>query len=226
MIDVREEKLLAKHAAKLKQLFGPPPVLSSEDPGRFDQLLADLMACFTPADFLEQTLIWELAVLTWEMARGTRHKTLAIERKFCQHLEFQVKRSKALAEAKASNAGGLAEANRAPLNDLQRLHNIQDNMESLVQDVDKILDRAPTEREHAFALERTIDYYERLDDRLGIATRRRNAVLEQFEMYRTGLGQQMREAANKIIEVEYREVKEQETQVVAPPVAPSGEGTP
>ena len=69
MIDVREEKLLAKHAAKLKQLFGPPPVLSSEDPGRFDQLLADLMACFTPADFLEQYPVRLLAV-SWANTAG------------------------------------------------------------------------------------------------------------------------------------------------------------
>jgi len=118
MIDEHKEKLLAKHADKLKHLFGPPPVLTSEDPDRFDQLLADLMNCFMPEDFLEQTLIWELAVLTWEMARATRHKTLAIERKFRAHLELQALRRKAQVEHKDIDAGGLAAANREAVNSI------------------------------------------------------------------------------------------------------------
>ncbi len=226
MSDEEKENPTAEHVAELKQLFGPPPVLSSENPDHFDQVLAKLMACFMPKDFMEQTLIWELGTTTWDAARLARHKTLAIEHKLRQRLAFQVTRSKAAAEHKAAIAREFAAANREPRNEVDRMDALEEIVESSVPDVDRILDRAAAEREQAFALEQAIDYYERLDDRLGIAIARRNDILELFEMYRGGLGQQLRKASDKVIDVEYSELEAREEQVAAPPVAPSDAGTP
>lgn len=226
MLNEHNEELLAQHAAKLKQLFGPAPVLSSENPDLFDELLVKLLKCFTPEDFLLQTLTWELAVQNWEIARGTRHKTLVIERRFRQRLKFQEQRAKLLAKRKAGIVAAPAAANGERVSDGQRLVEIRANIESLVDDADEILDRAPAEQEHAWALERSMNYYERLDDRVGIAIRRRNAVLEQFEIYRTGLGQRLRQAADAVIEAEYKELPTPEAHVLAPPVVPNDGDTP
>jgi hypothetical protein len=221
----KESEKVTKIGAEMKTLFGSP-ILSSENSDHFDQVLASLMACFMPADFMEQTLIWELTVSTWDAARLTRHKTSAIERKFRQRLEFQVKRSKTMAEQKAAIARELGVANRKSCNELERIDALEEIVDNAVEDVDRILDRAATEREHAFALEQTVDYYERLDNRLGIALRRRNEALELFEIYREGLGQQLRKVSDQIIEVECCEVEVPEGQVAAPTVAPSDPGTP
>ena len=47
--------------------------------------------------------------------------------------------------------------------------------------------QSPTEFDHADALERGIDYAERLDKLLNAATARRDDVLRQLERYRDGL---------------------------------------
>jgi hypothetical protein len=95
--------------------------------------------------------------------------------------------------------------------------------ETGVEDVDAILDRATAEREQAIAFEQTFTYYERLDDRYGVALRRRNELLELFEIYRVGLGQQLRLASDQVVEGEFKEVKTPE--IAAPSVTPSAELT-
>ena len=61
MADQQQENLATKAVTTLLRLFGPAPVLSSEDRAQFDQVLESLITCFLPKDFMEQTLVWELA---------------------------------------------------------------------------------------------------------------------------------------------------------------------
>jgi len=93
MYDLQKRSNVA-NLAELRELLGPPPVLSTENAKAYDEIATRLMECLAPADFLEQLLIKQLADCTWEIMRYTRHKTLAIERKFQQHREFQVKHAK------------------------------------------------------------------------------------------------------------------------------------
>jgi hypothetical protein len=48
----------------------------------------------------EQSYLWHVAVLIWEIVRLTRHKTLAIERRFRQRLASEADRTKLTAEGK------------------------------------------------------------------------------------------------------------------------------
>jgi hypothetical protein len=80
---------------------------------------------------------------------------------------------------------------------------------------DAILKRAPSELDHAWALEMAIDYVEQLDNLLNAAVRRRNDALEQFERYRVGLGAQLRRVSDAIILHESSE-----------PEAPADHGSP
>ncbi len=219
MADQQQGNLATKAVAKLLRLFGPAPVLSSEDKDQFDQVLESLITCFLPKDFMEQTLVWELAIATWETARIARNKTATIEGKFRQRLEFQGKRSKAKAERDDAIAAESAAAEA--VNDLERSFRLEDMVWEGVKTVDDILDRARAEREQAIAFEQTFDYYERLDDRYGVALRRRNELLELLEIYRVGLGQQLRLASDQMIEGEFKEVKTPE--IAAPSVTPSAE---
>ena len=74
------EESMEADLAELRQLFGPPPVLSSESTQSYDEIMARLMEGFAPRNFIQQIYIKELADCTWEMARYTRHKTLTMER--------------------------------------------------------------------------------------------------------------------------------------------------
>ena len=65
---------------ELKKLFGPPPVLSSEDPKAYYAMWARILESLKPRDFIEQMLSKDLADATWEMKRYSRHKALVIER--------------------------------------------------------------------------------------------------------------------------------------------------
>ncbi len=221
MADQQQGNLATKAVAKLLRLFGPAPVLSSEDRAQFDQVLESLITCLLPKDFMEQTLVWELAIATWETARIARNKTAAVEGKFRERLAYQGKRSKATAEH--DEAIALERAPREAVNDLERSFALEDIVQAGVKTVDAILDRARAEHEQAIAFEQTFDYYERLDDRYGVALRRRNELLELFEIYRVGLGEQLRVASDQVIEGEFKEVKTPE--IAGPSVTPSAELT-
>jgi hypothetical protein len=124
---------------------------------------------------------------TWEIVRYTRHKTLAIDRKFRARLEFQAKRERERAKLKEAKASELGEKNREPAT-LDRMIELEDTFDCSVEDVDAILQKAAHEHDHARALEGSIDYYERVDKLLAGATARRDSDLEQLEQYREDLG--------------------------------------
>jgi hypothetical protein len=181
------------NVAEFRQLLGPPPVLRAECAQSYDEIIGRLMECLAPRDFMEQMLIREFADCTWEMARYTRHKTLALERGFSEYLEFPGQ--DALAER-------LAEHNREP-----------DNVRDGLIDEDEAI---AVELDTAHALQRSLGYHERLDKLLITATARRNNVLEQIERYRDGLGHPLRQVSDQIIEAESNGVEGQPKQLGAP----------
>src|SRR5262245_30185583 len=74
---------------ELKELFGPPPVLSSEDPKAYNAMLALFIESVKPRDFIEQMLCKDLADATWEMKRYSRNKALGIERQYREQQEMR-----------------------------------------------------------------------------------------------------------------------------------------
>jgi hypothetical protein len=210
--------------AELGELLGPPPVLSTENAKAYDEVLARLMQCLAPRDFMEQILIKQLTDCTWEMMRYTRHKTLAIEHKVRQRLEFQAQRAKAAAQNRDAQARGLAESDHEPATELGRMSKLEDMVENVVHDVDAILLKPPVELDHVRALEAAIAYHGKLDQLLNAAVARRNDVLEQFERYRHGWGKRLRKASDEIIDAEFNDA-EPEPKEVAAPLAPSIEGS-
>src|SRR5262245_29771690 len=79
---------------RFAELFGPPPVLSTEDANAYERLLQGMMHCYAPVDFMQQWLVRQLADNAWEIKRYVRNKPLAIERKFQQLSEAEGKRAK------------------------------------------------------------------------------------------------------------------------------------
>jgi hypothetical protein len=211
------------NSAELRELLGPPPVLSSENVKAYDEMLARFLECLEPRDFMEQMLIKQLADCTWDIKRYTRHKTLAVDRKFRQLRENQAKRAKILAQMKAAKSGK-AGNDGYPAGELGRMEELEDTVDNTANDVDAILERPAVELDHARALEAGIVYHLQLDQSLNTAVARRDDALEQLERYRRGLGKRRRKAAEEIIDAEFNDVA-QESKDPAPPLVPSSEGS-
>jgi hypothetical protein len=203
----QQAKSIEAQVAELLQVFGPPPVLSSEDIGSYQEMMAGLLEEFAPRDFMGQLLIKELTDSNWEVMRYSRHTTLLMERRFRDRLEFQAQRRKNAAQGKEAPAQKPAAPNGKPATEPE------EELEGLVADVDAILLEPAAARDHLRALEVGLVCYEHLDKLLAAARTRRNNALERIERYRAGLGRCLRQASDRIIEAH-------------PPHRPSGEQQP
>ena len=134
-------------------MLGAAPVLSSEDARHYNEIWDNLIKRFMPKDFLELLLTRQVQNETWKIMRYTRHQTVAIDRRFQESREFQVKRANEQKARRAAVAKELAEMTGQPATELQRLLDLNDVVMSSLSDVDEILLRPPTEIDHNRALE-------------------------------------------------------------------------
>jgi hypothetical protein len=229
---------VAKDLAELKKLFAPP-VLTSEDLKTYYAIMARLLECFKPRDFVEQMLVKDLTDAIWEIDRYSHHKAMLIEREHERHLEIQAKRRQEERKRKADIAERVAERAKAaeqagdskeaepgeqagaPTSQFERWVELEAVIEGSISDVDDILTAPADELDHAKALQSGIDYFERLDRLMRVQVARRNDVLEQIEFYRQGLGRHLRQISDDIIDGEFSETKHE-----APSLAGPGAGAP
>jgi len=199
---------------ELRDLLGPPPVLSSEDDLAHNEMVARLAQALAPRDFVEQLLVRELADCTWEMGRYRRQKTLTMERGFDEDRQFPYEELEELSEEDdgATLADAEEEADAAALVDAE-------GEAECVEEPDAV----ELELDHARALEREIYYHERLDRLLITASKRRDDVLGALERYRIGLGQWSREVSDTIIAAEPVAVDGGPKRIAAAPLVPSDE---
>ena len=202
--------------AELQKHFGSPPILSTESVEDYEAVAAQFMKYINPEDFIVLMFVRDLTDWTWEMMRYKRHKTWAIERKHRQQLEFQAMREQFNAQQKA-RARKAKDLSR-PVTVADQAYELEIVVESTADDVKELVEQRPKELDLARALESSIDYYERLDQLLGIANSRRNGALELIAFYRDGLASRLRRISNEIIDGEFSE-----TNQVAPPLVPSTE---
>jgi hypothetical protein len=208
------EESIEANLAELRQLFGPPPVLSSESRQSYDEIMARLMEGFAPRNIIEQMYIKELADCTWEMVRYTRHKTLTLQRRFQPRLDYQTQRQGVAAQSNDTLAKGPAQQTGVSA------ATPDDVLDGLVKEIDDILLKPAAELDHVRALEVAIVKLERINKLLNPARARRDNILEQIERYRAGLGQRLRRISDKIIATELAAVATQPKQVAEPLVTP------
>jgi len=144
--------------AEMKTVFGATPVLSSEDPKAYDLMLLGLIEDFEPCTFHERMLVRQIADYEWENFRYGRHQTSNIERKY-----RELQHSKAAAHRQQAQLRKPAETNK------------EDVTAGTVRDM---LQKAPTELDHAEALERGIKHAEALDRLRNAAVARRDDNLD------------------------------------------------
>jgi len=213
---------------ELKKLFGPPPVLNSEDLEAYDAMLAHILKSLNPSDFIEQMLAKDLTDATWEMKRYSRHKALVIERQYRERQEMeeaeepeeteeaeQMEESVAVEGEQSEQVEEVKPAG-APTTQFERMLEVAAVVDAVVPDCDEIIEGPVDELEYAAALENSVNHYERLDRLYSVAMARRDDVLRQFDSYRQGLGRRLRQVTNDIIEGEFLETKEGELSIAGP----------
>lgn len=204
-----------------RELFGPSPVLTSEEPERFEKFFVQLATSIKARDITELLLIWHFACESWSLNRYTRHAAIVVERRYKQHLFFHEQRAK-LAEKRRMAHTSSPFANAAP-SDIAALADLEVRILSTDEEVEAILARTASERDHNFGLEKSMVLQEQLDKLLNSATRRRDDALNQLELYRTGLGAQAKETAGQILDGEFEDAGPMSAD--APALAPPDEVT-
>ena len=207
--------------AQLRDLFGPPPVLSSENAKAYDEMLHRFIECFQPQDFFETVLMKDVTDGTWEGARCSRHKVLLLDRRYGDRREAEAKRRKESAQNKAELARRIAASKGEPPTEPVEA------LDHLVAECDAILVEPATELEHNRLLEVNLVHFEKLDKVQIIALAKRNKALEQLEWYREGLGRRLRTVSDAFI-AEHggagatppQVVASGERTIAAPPVQP------
>jgi hypothetical protein len=186
-------------------------VLSTEDPKAYEEMLSRLAQCLQlGGDFIEILLAKTVINLTWEKLRYVRFKKGLIELARQKRLLEEAKDIEAVASFRHSVKVTQAELARKPVPE----------REDVSDRVNALWDRPPTMLEHVQAMQDCLDDYERLD-KLDIAVDMRlRAALSDFERYREGLGRQLGQAVQRVIDGEVNELPVSANAAISPKEIP------
>jgi hypothetical protein len=193
----RTRKLLTKdEIGEMWSLFGPPPVLSTEDRQSYDRICAEYVVLYKPTNLAQLKAIRDVVDADWEIFRFRRHRSLGIERHFRKFLDDQVLRIRFHQEKSKQRVKSGRPSDLADLAELQRV------VENTQSDVEDILNRPATEIDHNLAFEQGAEFFDHLDKWLNSATARRNAALQILEYCCERLSDE-----DETIDIEYQEVE-------------------
>ena len=211
--------LTRRNLKRLRPLFGPSPVLSTERLIDYDNLYNQYVAHFEPRDVFELMLLTHLVNAVWVMRRYMHHQTLGIERWHQQSLAFQAKQKKSQHQKKEILGHLYAEAMTTKPSDIMQLIMLEDVLDTMPGDVDKMVEQRPSALAHNRALELGSEFQEQLDKWINSAMARFYKTLDALEHYRAGSGEHLGRLTNQIIDAECNEVAAEE--FIAPPLAAS-----
>jgi hypothetical protein len=187
-------------------IFGPPPVLSTEDPKVFEELFFNLVRCQKPRDFQSSMLVWEITVDTWNVRRCTLHGTITIDRSLRARTENQVtaeRQMKAQYEkAIRDKAVGFSQSPRA----VAELAELQKMVDDRATRIDAILDRQPNDVDINIAFRSSVEFLHHLDQLHNSADRRRHGKYVLLEKH-SALLERLAQEADKVVDAEFEEVE-------------------
>ena len=191
--------------------FGPGAVLSTEDRKAYEQMRWRLTHTLQLGDdFIEIMLAGTVINLTWEKLRYVRLKKALIE--LAHHKRLVLEAKDIELAAPIHHIVRAAEAKKAG-KPAPEPEDVSDRVKAL-------WDRPPALIEHAQAMQDCLADYERLD-KLDIAVDiRLRAALSDFERYRDGLGRQLRQAVQRVIDGEVNELPVSANAAISPKEIP------
>jgi hypothetical protein len=214
----RSAKAAAALTPEMVEIFGAPPLLSTEDAGAYDDMLAKLANAVHPGDIIACLLIKDIADKRTEIARYRRQKAALVEKATRQQRETRMDwlRTQLAAErysishqrddeaqwqSARKDAGG--ESGEAPERRVERM--IEDRLRrsvSAYEDKFSALQQAPTELDFAGSLATWIGAMEQLDALERAADRQFQNALQALDDHLEGLGPRLKANLGKVVEGE------------------------
>jgi hypothetical protein len=205
-----QEVTLKQNMTDIEALLGPPPLLTGESHEIYNTLFSQVAESLDAGgDIILKILTKKFVDSTWEASRLARHRTLSIDRRVRQSREFQVARKKKQLEKRQATIEKIAERLGQPKNEFTLMIEQEGLIEASVQDVDEILERAPTEIEHNRGVEETILLQGQYDGLMNSAARRQDDAIVLIERYQAM--KRRRQTSKDIIEGDYSEIATAET---------------
>jgi hypothetical protein len=178
---------------QILSLFGPPPLLSTEHPEHFDQILAHFVSAIEPTCAIVQIWIYDIAVLVWEMMRLRRYKAMLIE-------EALPEAFRKIARQFIGDDGESAESERFAdiyYRDPEKRQVLADALAAYNLTTD-IVDA------EAFHSSWKI---EKIDSMLAALQTRRDAIIREIGAYRDSLARRVKKAVDDVIDVPAKNVE-------------------
>jgi hypothetical protein len=191
-------------AENFNNLMGPPPVLSSENREAYDALMKHFVECFAPQDFMGRLLVKDLVDSVWEEIRLKRHKALLVERTRFKIAKIRVRHG---IQSRPKNVS----AEEVSTAEQERAYTLESKIQSVVTDVDEVLNQVPSELDDARSLQHGIGYYIQLDTLQNAKWAQRNLTLEQIALYNEVRKQKSSQASATLIDGECAEVAKGDT---------------
>jgi len=209
----KAKPLSEEQIAALLAIFGPPPVLSSEDKEGYAALLKGHIAFYRPTHPMVVSLIKQLVDTEWEIFRFVRNRSESIERRFRNWREDRVSQLERKNKERKQHLGTLENFTNAQR---QSIYQVEKTIKDTETRIKVLAERDATVGEHNVQMEAASDFFDRSDKYLTTATARQNNLLQLLECY-CGPAEQRSEIAD----AEFKEVQAQEVkQITSPPVAP------
>jgi hypothetical protein len=164
--------------ADIEALFGDPPLLSTEDPARYRDMLDRFAESIAPRNIIEWLWVKDVADLSWEIPRLRRYRALMIER------ERESKNAEIDYAREHANERSLMDRLRRP--QIEALRNAP---------------RLDTEADSASLL--ILQYlgtYETVDKLLMSAELRRDRILRELDFRRERIAPLLRKKSDELID--------------------------
>jgi hypothetical protein len=196
--------MTSKEIAEARRLFGPAPILTSEEPEQFEDFFVQIANDLKPQSFMELLLIWNVTLASWNLNRYMVHATIAIERRYEDGVRQELLRARLQQARKKEQI--TAEIRSSRPTDIAALAELEETISSAIGDLEELHERKTRERDHNAAFEKSMALQEQLHRLITSETRRRDGGLAQLELFRAGLGAQAKHAVAQILEGEFQEV--------------------
>jgi hypothetical protein len=211
----------AYNAADLKtliRLFGFPPLQSNEKLEHFEEMMNKLTECMRSEDFVVSVFVYQVGIETWCTMRWKRYQALMINRWERTAREFEAQRAKLSKQRNAAQKDP-PELIKGAEDEISRIDELTPSIQRTFEDCMTAVESAK-EIDLVVAFERGIDKLQSVELLIGNSQKRCNDAFRQIEWYRTCLAQDLRLAADAIIEGECKQI---ETTVDAAPLVPGKE---
>jgi len=211
----RSAKAAAALTPEIVEIFGAPPLLSTEDAGAYDDMLAKLANAVHPGDIIACLLIKDIADKRTEIARYRRQKAALVEKATLQQRETKMDWLRTQLAAERYSIAHQLDAEAQPQRtkkdasgesgealDIRVDRMIEDRIHDSYGPRFTLLQEAPTELDFAGSLATWIDAMEQLDALERAAERQFQSALQTLGDHLDGLGTRLKANLDKVVEGE------------------------